>query len=135
MKLIKWGAIVIALRMTRSTVAAAMVLLVVAASAPPTASASTRCDTGRSAVTYTRGGYAVVLKNYRSVRGMACSSVRYVINQWLRRKLARQRGWPRLGRPFFDGWVTWYGYKRTARRWRFEEFESNTAFAFTGYVR
>ena len=76
-----------------------------------------------------------MLSNYKSVNGMACSSVRYVINQWLRRKLARQYGWPRLGRPFFDGWVTWHGYKLSGKRWRFEEYESGTVFEFTGYVR
>ena len=103
--------------------------------APATASAATRCNTGRSPVTYTRSGYEVVLTNYTSVKGMACSSVRYVVNQWLRRKLARQYGWPRLGRPFFDGWVTWHGYKRSSHRWRFEEYDSGTVFEFTGYVR
>jgi hypothetical protein len=111
------------------------VLAVVAfATIPSTASASTRCSIGRSASTYTHGGYRVVLDNYRSEEGMACSSVRYVINGWLRRQLARQYGWPRLGRPFYDGWVTWHGYRLDHHRWWFEEHKSGTVFSFRGRV-
>jgi hypothetical protein len=115
--------------------AAAAGTVALAAAVPSTASASTSCDTGRSPVTYTRGGYAVTLNNYTSVRGMACSSVRYVANQWLRRKIARQYGWPRISGPFYDGYVTWHCRKLTSYRWQCDEYTSNTSFRFTGVVR
>ena len=102
---------------------------------PAQASAAVTCSPGQGATTYTRGGYQVVIRNYRSVRGMACSSVRYVVNSWLRRKLARQYGWPRLGRAFWDGYVTWHGQKMGGYRWRFTEYTTNTVFEFDGYVR
>lgn len=98
------------------------------------ANAATKCNTGRSATTWTNGGYRVVLDRYRSEAGMACSSVRYVINQWLRRQVRRQWGWPRLGRPFYDGWVTWHGYRLDGYRWWFDEGKSGTAFSFRGRV-
>jgi hypothetical protein len=47
---------------------------------------------------------------------------------------SRHYGWPRLGRPFYGGWVTWRGHNLSNSRWRFEEYTSGTVFEFTGYV-
>jgi hypothetical protein len=102
---------------------------------PASASAATNCSTGRSTTTYTNGGYMVELRGYTSVRGMECSSVRYVVNQWLRRKIARQYGWPRIGGPFYDGYVTWHCWKLASYRWQCDEYTSDTSFRFTGVVR
>ena len=80
---------------------------------PAHASASTgylSCSIGKNPYTYTNGGHTVSLTQYRG-RGMACSSVRYVANNWLRPKISRQYGWPRLSRPFYDGYVTWHCWK------------------------
>ena len=119
----------------RKIIFAAALALAATIVVPASASAATRCDTGRSPVTYTRGGYEIVLTNYTSVRGMECSSVRFVVNSWLRRKLARQYGWPRLGRPFYDGYVTWHCWKMSGERWQCDEFTSNSSFRFNGWVR
>lgn len=86
---------------------------------------------GQSA--YTRSGYIVPMTNYRG-RGMACSSVRYVINKWLRPKVSRQYGYPRLARPFYDGWVTWHCWKPGGYVVQCDEYKSGTSFRFNGRV-
>lgn len=101
---------------------------------PSSASASNRCATGRSPYTFTRGGYTVKLNRYRNVHGMACSSVRYVVNRWLRHKVARQYGWPHIGGPFWDGYVTWHCHKTSVYYWRCHEYTSGTTFSFRGVV-
>ena len=68
--------------------------MLVAPTAAKDPSGYTGCSTGAGAYTYTRGGYEVAFSRYQG-RGMACSSVRYVINKWLRPKVARQYSWPR----------------------------------------
>ena len=75
-------------------------------SSPADAHASYKgCSVGRDPATYKAdGGYTVVMDRYRG-RKMHCSSVRYVINRWIRRKVARQSGHPHLFGPFFDGYV------------------------------
>ena len=103
---------------------------------PAHASASTgysSCSIGKSPYTYTNGGHTVSLTQYRG-RGMACSSVRYVANNWLRPKISRQYGWPRLSRPFYDGYVTWHCWKLSGSQVQCDEYDSNTSFRFRGRV-
>ena len=111
-----------------------VLLCIVAVMGPSSAGASSRCATGGSPYTYTRGGYTVKLNHYRDVRGMACSSVRYVVNRWLRHKIARQYGWPHIGGPFWDGYVTWHCHKTSVYYWRCHENTSGTVFSFRGIV-
>jgi hypothetical protein len=122
--------------MRRLLVAAGLIaaLVGVGLSAQP-ASAATRCSTGAGATDYTRGGYEVVYRSYTSQRGMACSSVRYVMNRWIRRKVRAQYRWPHLTGPFWDGYVTWHCWKLTGYRIQCDEFTSNTSLRFTAYVR
>ncbi|MEZ0286058.1 MAG: hypothetical protein ACAH79_12600 [Thermoleophilia bacterium] len=104
--------------------------------APTAANASsgyTGCSTGAGAYTYTRGGYEVAFSRYQG-RGMACSSVRYVINKWLRPKVARQYSWPRVAAPFYDGWVRWHCWKLSRPTVQCDEFTSNTSLRFAARV-
>ena len=110
-----------------------MVAATLIAAAP--AQASESCVTGQSPWTYTNGDYDVKMNRYRSEYGMNCSSVRYVVNSWLRRKVEQQSGWPKLGRPFFDGYVTWHCDKvGNGSRWQCWEYTSDTSFSFKGLV-
>src|SRR5215211_5480565 len=86
------------------------------------------------AVTYTNGGYEVVLSRYTSM-GNPCSAVRYVMNNWVRRKIARQWGRPRISGPFYDGYVTWHCWKLSGTRWQCDEYDSGYSFRFTAYYR
>jgi hypothetical protein len=122
------------LAVLKITLVVAMVTLGFAALVPAGASASTGCATGQSPWTFTRGGYQVKIDRYRDVHGMACTSVRYVINRWLRHKIARQYGWPHIGGPFWDGYVTWHCFKTRRYYWRCEEYTSDTVFSFRGIV-
>lgn len=102
--------------------------------APANASSSySSCDTGANRWTETRGGYGVALDRYQG-RRMACSSVRYVINQWLRPKVARQYGWPRVARPFYDGYVRWSCWKLSGYTVQCDEYTSNTSLRFNARV-
>ena len=100
----------------------------------PASSQAASCSTGRSPVTYTNGGYEVVLSRYTSMGG-PCSAVRYVMNNWVRRKIARQWGRPRISGPFYDGYVTWHCWKLSGTRWQCDEYDSGYSFRFTGYYR
>lgn len=103
---------------------------------PSAASADTgyaSCSPGQSTSTRTNGGYELVIDRYRG-QGMNCSSVRYVVNRWLRPKAARQYGWPTLSRPFYDGWVTWHCWKSSELTVQCDEYKSYTSFRVRGRV-
>jgi hypothetical protein len=122
--------------LVRQLAAVAALAAIGALATPSLASASAHgryCGSNLS--TTTRGGYVVTLTGFRAGGTMNCASVRYVANQWLRRSLARQSGYPALGRPFFDGYVTWHCHKIGGyHRWQCAEFTSNTWFRFSGSV-
>ena len=107
--------------------------LMFAASTAEALAGYTRCSVGRDPATYTKGGYVVVMDRYRG-RAMHCSSVRYVVNRWIRRKVARQRRHPHLFGPFFDGYVTWHCWKRSRLQIQCDEYKSNTSLRFRGRV-
>jgi hypothetical protein len=103
---------------------------------PTLASASPH---GRSCGGYTstvnRGGYTAAMSGFRAGGTMNCPSLRYVTDQWLRRTLSREHGYPTLGGAFFDGYVTWHCHKIGGyHRWQCAEYTSNTWFRFTGTV-
>jgi hypothetical protein len=106
----------------------------IVALAPSQASAASSCSTGMRSFDTTRGGYTVQYKSYTSQRGMACSSVRYVMNRWIRPKVRRQWSWPHVIGPFYDGYVAWTCYKIARHRVECAEFQSNTLFRFTAVV-
>lgn len=76
------------------------------------------------------GEYAAISKVHPR-GGMNCASSRYVVNKWLKRAYQRQYS-NRIPTHFWDGYVTWYGYKTGRHSWRFEEYDSGTSFTFTG---
>ena len=80
----------------------------------------------------TRGGYSVHYVGARA-NGMNCASVRYAMHEF-RAKIRRQYGWPRLARPFFDGWVTWHCYKLSRHGVSCYENTSNTSYSFKAWV-
>lgn len=116
------------IRPVLAAVVAALALFAFAA--PGTAQAA--CSIGGSGVTYDRNGEPAVFKSLRPIQGMNCASARYVMNNWLRRAYARSSR-HRLPTRFFDGYVTWYCGKTSARGWRCDEYETNTAFRFVAY--
>ena len=71
---------------------------------PAAADAASYCPVKAS--DWTRGGYLVIYRG-ASAKGMSCSSVRYALGEF-RGKIRRQGGHPRMARPFYDGYVTWY---------------------------
>jgi hypothetical protein len=117
-----------------ATIATATAVTAVAPAQAHASSGFTGCSTGKSwNYTNTRGGYAVALDQYRGKR-MACSSVRYVINKWLRPKLSRQHGYPRVAAPFYDGWVRWHCWKPSGPVVQCDEYTSDTSFRFNARV-
>ena len=110
-----------------TTVLAAGALMLAAV---PAADASVPCSAFRYEIN--NSGYAVELDHFRA-DGMNCASVRYV-SRFLGRKLSRQYGWPRLGGPYWDGWVSWRCHSRGGRRWLCHEGTSGTSFSFRGTV-
>src|SRR3954451_9714596 len=64
--------------------------------------------------------------NLRTSRNMNCASARYVMGK-LR---AQYRRHGRIRVTFYDGYVTWHGFKTSRYGWRFYENTSNTAFSF-----
>ena len=95
-----------------------------------TASASTACRI--SGYDVNRSGYGISYAGARA-SGMNCASVRYA-HKVFRSKLRRQYGYPRLARPFFDGWVTWHCYKASRHGIRCAEGTSGTSYSFRAYV-
>ena len=113
---------------------AAAVLLIA-----PAAEASTSCDGATSVAT--RGGYTVKFDRYRALapyeasevtRRMNCASVRYAARA-VQAKVRIQRGYPRLPKVFFDGYVSWDCYS-VGRDVECVEYDSNTGFRFRGRV-
>ena len=120
--------------MKRLIVAALVIAgVLVAPTAANASSGYSGCSTGAGAYTYTRGGYEIAFSRYQG-RGMSCSSVRYVINKWLRPKVARQYSWPRVAAPFYDGWVRWHCWKLSRLTVQCDEFTSNTSLRFVARV-
>ncbi len=124
----------------KSFVVAALVVTLGALAAPasasagaPVASAAARCAIGDSGISYNRSGDRAVFRNLRAMRGMNCESARYVLNRWLRRTF-EQSSRAKLPLSFYDGYVTWYCGKLTRRKWRCDEYDSNTAFRFVAYL-
>ena len=120
--------------MKKALTIGAAVAAIAFSSSPADAHASSEgYSVGRDPATYTDGGYTVVIDRSRG-RKMHCSSVRYVINRWIRRKVARQSGHPHLFGPFFDGYVTWHCWKRSRLQVQCDEYTSNTSLRFRGRV-
>jgi hypothetical protein len=100
-----------------------------AAVIPTAANASTGSCGGWYA--HNRFGTAAEIYNVQPHGGMNCASSRYVVNKWLKR--AYQRQWSnRIPTRFYDGYVTWHGYKTSGHNWRFVEYSTGTSFTFTG---
>jgi hypothetical protein len=96
------------------------------------ARAASACSMGRSHISYNQLGEAAVFKRLRAMQGMNCASARYVMNSWLRRTYEQSYS-HRLPTHFYDGYVTWYCGKYTRKKWRCDEYDSNTAFRFVAY--
>jgi hypothetical protein len=109
------------------TVAATALAMLIAAP-----SAHAYCSLGDNGITVNRGGYAAKFNRVRALQGMNCASARYVVNKWIRRSYRRSSR-PRIRTRFYDGYVTWYCHRRSRKKWRCDEYNSNTAFTF--YVR
>ena len=84
-------------------------------------------------MTYNRAGVGAQFGQLNARQGMNCASARYVMNNWLRRTFARSYS-RKLPTNFYDGYVTWYCGKLSSKRWRCDEYDSNTAFTFTAYT-
>ena len=97
------------------------------------ASAVSHCSIGDSGVTYNRAGVGAQFQNLRAMSGMNCPSARYVLNKWLRRHFRRSHS-RRLPTDFWDGYVTWYCWKRTSLQWQCDEYDSDTSFRFRAYT-
>lgn len=65
--------------------------------------------------------------NLRTSSNMNCSSARYVMG----RLRAQYRLYGVLRYSFFDGYVTWHGYKTSHLGWHYYENTSNTSFSFS----
>ena len=111
------------------SVVAVIVIAALAMIATPSQASAASCSLGGSSVTYSYG-QAAVFKNLTTYRNMNCASARYVLNKWLRPSYQRTG---RLPYSFYDGYVTWHCSKLTRTRWQCNEYDSNTAFRFTGY--
>ena len=118
---------------TTATTVLVMVTVPGPAHAADEAHAATRCSIGDNGITYNQLGTPAKFKKLRALQGMNCASARYVLNQWLRRTY-QQSSKNRLPTRFYDGYVTWYCGKRSPKRWRCEEYDSNTAFRFVAYL-
>jgi hypothetical protein len=95
------------------------------------ASASSRCSMGAGRYEDARSGNVVVWGNYRSVSGgMSCSSVRYVVNHWLRPWAADTL---RIRTNFYDGYVRWRCYRTSHTRWTCWTPDDAGVFSFTAY--
>ena len=110
-----------------TVVVVALALFVVAPSA------HAYCPLGDDGITVNRSGQAAKFKRLNPLQGMNCPSARYVMNKWLRRKYRRSYRAKLPGR-FYDGYVTWYCGKLTRKKWRCDEFKSDTAFTFVAYL-
>ncbi len=108
-------------------------LAIVMMSVAAPSGASAYCSLGDDGITVNRGGYAAKFKRVNAMRGMNCPSAKYVVNKWVRRSYRRSYR-PRIRTQFYDGYVTWYCHKKTRKRWRCNEYASNTAFSFVAYV-
>lgn len=111
----------------------AVALMALGVLATPSSAPAASCPIGGSGVTYNRAGEAAMFSNLRPMRGMNCPSARYVMNKWLRATFARSYG-DRLPTRFWDGYVTWYCGRVSRRKWRCNEYDSNTSFRFTAYM-
>jgi len=99
----------------------------------PQATVSARCAIGDSGVSYNQRGEGAAFQRLRAMRGMNCASARYVLNNWLRRAY-EQGSSHRLPTRFYDGYVTWYCGRLSGKKWRCDEYESNTAFRFRAFL-
>ena len=115
----------------RRMIVTVVAALAVAAALPSAAEA--RCPVGDSGITVNRVGDVAKFKRLAPMQGMNCPSAQYVLNKWLRRAFRRSYS-ASLPRKFWDGYVTWYCGRLTARRWQCDEYDSNTAFRFTAYI-
>jgi len=107
-------------------------LLTVTALASPSP-AQAYCPLGDDGVSYNRAGQGAKFKRLNPMQGMNCASARYVMNKWLRRSFERSYR-AKLPTRFYDGYVTWYCGRTSYRRWRCDEYDSNTAFRFVAYL-
>ena len=101
--------------------------------ATPTAAQAAYCPIGGSGVTYNQAGEAAKFSSLRPLSGMNCPSARYVMNRWLRATFARSYS-NRLPTRFWDGYVTWHCGRVSRRKWRCDEYDSDTSFRFTAYM-
>jgi hypothetical protein len=106
-------------------------MLAMVVAAPASAQAS--CYLGDNGITYNRSGQGAKFKSVTPLNGMNCASARYVVNKWIRRKFSRSYN-TNLPTKFYDGFVTWYCGRLTSRKWRCNEYSSNTSFTFVAYV-
>src|SRR3954471_71956 len=113
-----------------------LVVLTGALAVPSLAAASPHgrsCNVTTS--TTNRSSNVASVYQFRAGGTMNGASVSYVANEVLRPTLARQHGAPRLGGPYYDGYVTWHCHKINGyHRWQCAEYTSNTWFRFTGTV-
>jgi hypothetical protein len=112
--------------MRRIIITALSALALGAVALPATASAATCSYNGATAAPIYLGKQARFY-NLRTSSNMNCASARYVMRQ-LRRQYHRHgyiRNW------FWDGYVTWHGYRTYGRGWRFYENTSHTSFRFS----
>jgi hypothetical protein len=116
--------------------ASATLVLALAHSVSPAQAAPARaaslCSIGDAGISYNQLGEAAQFKRLRALQGMNCSSARYVLNDWLRRTYEESYS-HKLPRRFYDGYVTWYCAKLTRKKWRCDEYQSDTAFRFVAY--
>ena len=116
--------------MKKLIVAGVAALALAGVAAPAQAEASSYC--GVNQWDTTRGGYQIHYVGSRT-NGMNCASARYALHEF-RAKVRRQYHWPRLGRPFFDGWVTWHCTKISYHGIRCSEYTTGTNFSFRAWV-
>ena len=117
----------------KTTLVALLVTGAFLAGAAPSQADVIRCSIGDSGVTFNRAGVGAQFENLRAMRGMNCPSARYVLNKWLRREFRRSYS-RRLPTNFWDGYVTWYCWKRSYYQWQCDEYDSNTSFRFRAYT-
>jgi hypothetical protein len=114
----------------KRVIAAAAVALSVSGAAAGEASASTYCPV--NGVDFNRSGYEIVYRGAHA-NGMNCASVRYAMHEF-RAEVKRQRGYPRMPRDFFDGWVTWRCWKTGGNGQRCWEATTGTGYTFRAWV-
>src|SRR4051812_3564748 len=115
------------MRITRTialaAVAGALCTPATAGATGPTGVAASRCSIGDTGISYNLAGDGAQFSALKARRGMNCSSARYVLNNWLRRKFENSYA-HRLPTKFYDGYVTWYCGKYTRTRWQCDEYDS-----------